>query len=313
MREGRADDAEQLEYRMKSKHRGYLWVVDQSRYLRYEGVSFLQGVVVDVTETVELRNAMRMLVDHTLNDIVLVSWTDRAHARFEVIADGISRECGYAGDALARMLEQRLCAEDSRTGRRMFDEVAGSIEAGADSTFVVEAARLLPFPHLDPLRGTARGGLGQGKMRRRRQGRRGALPYHRCDRAQKTRAGALACPPQALRACCAWPAWTSWEWDPRKESADRDGQRAVAPFVRPNRAAAWGLPGVRRSLQTRRPAAAAFPEGAQGGILRVFRPYRGGGRPRAPGNPRSRSSSTTGRWCGSRRSARRFATARASS
>lgn len=140
MREGRADDAEQLEYRMKSKHRGYLWVVDQSRYLRYEGVSFLQGVVVDVTETVELRNAMRMLVDHTLNDIVLVSWTDRAHARFEVIADGISRKCGYAGDALARMLEQRLCTEDSRTGRRMFDEVAGSIEAGADSTFVVEAA-----------------------------------------------------------------------------------------------------------------------------------------------------------------------------
>ena len=100
----------------------------------------MQGVVVDVTETVELRNAMRMLVDHTLNDIVLVSWTDRAHARFEVIADGISRKCGYAGDALARMLEQRLCAEDSRTGRRMFDEVAGSIEAGADSTFVVEAA-----------------------------------------------------------------------------------------------------------------------------------------------------------------------------
>lgn len=105
----------------------------------------MQGVVVDVTETVELRNAMRMLVDHTLNDIVLVSWTDRAHARFEVIADGISRKCGYAGDALARMLEQRLCAEDSRTGRRMFDEVAGSIEAGADSTFVVEAAHL-PFP-----------------------------------------------------------------------------------------------------------------------------------------------------------------------
>ena len=74
--------------------RDSLWVVDQSRYLRYEGVSFLQGVVVDVTETVELRNAMRMLVDHTLNDIVLVSWTDRAHARFEVIADGISRKCG---------------------------------------------------------------------------------------------------------------------------------------------------------------------------------------------------------------------------
>ena len=62
MREGRADDAEQLEYRMKSKHRGYLWVVDQSRYLRYEGVSFLQGVGVDVTETVELLSLIHIFL-----------------------------------------------------------------------------------------------------------------------------------------------------------------------------------------------------------------------------------------------------------
>ena len=140
MREGRVNDADQLEYRMKSKHRGYLWVVDQSRYLRYEGTSFLQGVVVDVTETVELRNTMRMLVDHTPNDIVLFSWTDRAHVRFKVVADGISRKCGYAGDELARMLEQHLCAEDPGTGCRLFDKIADPIEADADSTFVVEAA-----------------------------------------------------------------------------------------------------------------------------------------------------------------------------
>ena len=51
---------ENLEYRMLSKH-GYIWVVDQSRYMEYRGKPFLQGVVMDITETVMLREKMKQL------------------------------------------------------------------------------------------------------------------------------------------------------------------------------------------------------------------------------------------------------------
>lgn len=40
-----------IKYRMKAKD-GYRWVIDQSSYLDYEGMRFMQGVVVDVTNTV---------------------------------------------------------------------------------------------------------------------------------------------------------------------------------------------------------------------------------------------------------------------
>lgn len=56
MREGRSDELSTLEYRMKSID-GYRRVVDQSRYLEYEGRLFLQGVVIDITDAAGLRDA----------------------------------------------------------------------------------------------------------------------------------------------------------------------------------------------------------------------------------------------------------------
>ncbi|RGY99686.1 EAL domain-containing protein [Clostridium sp. AM58-1XD] len=50
-----------IEYRMMSK-KGYIWVVDQSQYMEYGGRTFLQGVIMDVTETVKLRNRMKVLM-----------------------------------------------------------------------------------------------------------------------------------------------------------------------------------------------------------------------------------------------------------
>lgn len=40
-----------IKYRLRAKD-GYRWVIDQSSYLEYEGTRFLQGVVIDVTNTV---------------------------------------------------------------------------------------------------------------------------------------------------------------------------------------------------------------------------------------------------------------------
>ena len=37
-----------LEYRILGKH-GYIWVIDQSKYMNFHGTSFFQGVVVDLS------------------------------------------------------------------------------------------------------------------------------------------------------------------------------------------------------------------------------------------------------------------------
>lgn len=138
MRAGEASSAP-LEYRMKSKH-GYLWVVDQSRFLEYEGVSFLQGVIVDVTETVELRNMMSLLIEHLPNDIVMLSWTDRDHIRVEVVAYGFSSKYGCEGTAYEQVIYQHLYNEGSIPGRRLADEIADAIEQGSGTTVLIPVA-----------------------------------------------------------------------------------------------------------------------------------------------------------------------------
>ena len=96
-------------------------MVDQSRFLEYEGTSFLQGVVVDVTETVELRNMMRILMEHTPNDIVLLSWSDR-----ELVprARGGVRGVGEARSflrAVEKVVLDHLYARSEEGERRLVD------------------------------------------------------------------------------------------------------------------------------------------------------------------------------------------------
>lgn len=81
-----------LEYRMLSKH-GYIWVVDQSRYMYYANNRFFQGVIIDITETVTLRNKLQMLLRNMPEDIILVTAEDGTY-RCEAMSNGLSRERG---------------------------------------------------------------------------------------------------------------------------------------------------------------------------------------------------------------------------
>ena len=94
-----------LEYRMLSKNRGYIWVIDQSRYLKYGGTRFIQGVLLDVTETVELRNNMKLLEEHMVENILLIEWKDGKTER-KVIADGLSRSIGYSREEYEKELQE---------------------------------------------------------------------------------------------------------------------------------------------------------------------------------------------------------------
>ena len=52
------------EYRMLSK-KGYIWVIDQSRFMEIDGKRLIQGVVLDINSTVKLRDRMKMFLNYT--------------------------------------------------------------------------------------------------------------------------------------------------------------------------------------------------------------------------------------------------------
>lgn len=90
------DEAYNLEYRMLSKN-GYIWVIDQSRYMEYAGTTFLQGIVLEVTRTVELRNKMKLLMKHMPESIALITLRDGGLS-VQILAEGL---LGASGDAEA--------------------------------------------------------------------------------------------------------------------------------------------------------------------------------------------------------------------
>ena len=92
-----------MEYRMKTSC-GYIWVIDQTRQARYDGNDFFQGVVLDVTELVTLRERLRLLMAHVPEDYVLVSCQD-GHFEHEIIADGLARTIGYSRDEYIALLK----------------------------------------------------------------------------------------------------------------------------------------------------------------------------------------------------------------
>ena len=61
------------EYRMLSK-KGYIWVIDQSRFMEIDGKRLIQGVVLDINSTVKLRDRMKMFLNYTKDDIVLLKF-----------------------------------------------------------------------------------------------------------------------------------------------------------------------------------------------------------------------------------------------
>lgn len=83
-----------LKCRLLGKH-GYLWVIDQTRYVRSSGNIFLQGVATDITETVKLRNKMQLLTEHIPENILLATYKDHCLTH-SLIADGLFRDLGLS-------------------------------------------------------------------------------------------------------------------------------------------------------------------------------------------------------------------------
>ncbi|MBS7009248.1 EAL domain-containing protein [Anaerostipes sp.] len=99
------DKVKNLEYRMLSKN-GYIWVIDQSKYMEYQGKQFLQGVVLDVTESVNLRSQMQHLLKHLPESISLL-WTDDGDIKFRLLSAGFFKEYGYTLQSLQHYLSSK--------------------------------------------------------------------------------------------------------------------------------------------------------------------------------------------------------------
>ena len=82
-----------IEYRMLSK-RGYIYVIEQLKYMEYSKKEIFQGVVIDVTETVNLRKKMELLMEYAPESIVLVE-KDGDKMTHDVITTGLFRDVGY--------------------------------------------------------------------------------------------------------------------------------------------------------------------------------------------------------------------------
>lgn len=95
-----------IEYRMKSRD-GYIWVIDQSKFIELDGKRMIQGIVLNISDTVKLRDRMRMFVDNTPEDILLLNYKNK-EITFEVIANGISRIMGHSADDYEKSLNSRF-------------------------------------------------------------------------------------------------------------------------------------------------------------------------------------------------------------
>lgn len=130
--------APNLEYRMLSK-RGYIWVVDQSRYMDYANKRFYQGVIIDITETVTLRNKLQMLLKNMPEDIILVTIQNGKY-RCEAIANGLSRNQGMDLETYQRTLDSGSFEKSVEEGslRRLKGKLDGAMAEGAGYQDVIK-------------------------------------------------------------------------------------------------------------------------------------------------------------------------------
>lgn len=98
-------EAHNLEYRMLSKN-GYIWVIDQSKYMETQEINCIQGVVMDVTEIVEFRNHMKLLKDYAPENIIILKYGKKS-LEFVVLTDGLYRKQGYSTQDYQKMMTKK--------------------------------------------------------------------------------------------------------------------------------------------------------------------------------------------------------------
>lgn len=106
-----ADCLVNAEYRMKAKN-GYIWVIDQTSKAEYNGEVFYQGSVVEVTETVQLRDNMKLLMKSAGEDILTLTAVDGKITKLEILIYGYMKKQGFTQEDFLTYMWEMI--EDAR-------------------------------------------------------------------------------------------------------------------------------------------------------------------------------------------------------
>lgn len=98
-------ETDTIEYRMITKD-GFISVIDQTSVQTYEGKRFYQSVVINITETVALRNKMQLLMKYTYDDIFLINLQGN-NTSYEIITHGLASSYGYSEEEYQILLENK--------------------------------------------------------------------------------------------------------------------------------------------------------------------------------------------------------------
>lgn len=127
-----------FEYRMKAKD-GYIWVIDQTSHTNYHGTLYYQGVVLDVTETVNLRNKMQMLEESLPENILLINYSEES-THIEVITQGLFRSLGYENKEVEDYIAQKKLSDYVENGlfEKINDQVLNAMSKHENFSTVFE-------------------------------------------------------------------------------------------------------------------------------------------------------------------------------
>lgn len=99
---GKSSSVFNLQYRMLSS-RGYIWVVDQTKPMSLGSNEFFHGVILDITETVTLKNELKHILDNIPEEILLLH-CGPGHFYYRVIANRLLQNLGYSSQQYEKYL-----------------------------------------------------------------------------------------------------------------------------------------------------------------------------------------------------------------
>lgn len=103
-----------MEYRMLSSH-GYIWIIDQTRHIKFGDKEFFQGVVMDITDLARMRRSHELFATNAPMDVLIMN-VKKGRTRYEVIAGGIAREMGRTDVEYQNILEMNGCMGSVKPG-----------------------------------------------------------------------------------------------------------------------------------------------------------------------------------------------------
>ena len=113
-------------FRLQRRDGGYIYTMNQARMTDLSGQLCFQGVAIDVTNMVKLRNQMRLLSRFSSDDVIFVRRKGEG-MKHQVVVHGLENRLGLSRKAFERLLNS------GEAFRRVPDAEAGALKTALDA------------------------------------------------------------------------------------------------------------------------------------------------------------------------------------